>query len=207
MRRIGEIIDDLDLNGKNDELVKELVELSTKHGILTPYTSFLADDTARPLASRENLLRADESLSVLSEATGRAGVAQRSGKGGFQNAVTAPAPVGFARGARYRDAQSDKEIIADNVRQAGNNALYARKYMKADGKPVGGEGKQIVVTPETAELDFEKDKADVEVVERFSEKYFELVKANSAAENLIFSQQQTNDELLVRLRGKNYLVK
>ena len=46
MRRIGEIIDEIDLKGKNDELVKELVALSTKHGILTPYTSFLADETA-----------------------------------------------------------------------------------------------------------------------------------------------------------------
>ena len=45
MRRIGEIIDEIDLNGKNDELVQELVALSTKHGILTPYTSFLADET------------------------------------------------------------------------------------------------------------------------------------------------------------------
>jgi hypothetical protein len=44
MRRIGEIIDELDLKGKNEELVKELVALSTKHGILTPYTSFLADE-------------------------------------------------------------------------------------------------------------------------------------------------------------------
>lgn len=41
MRRIGEIIDEIDLKGKNDELVKELVTLSTKHGILTPYTSSL----------------------------------------------------------------------------------------------------------------------------------------------------------------------
>ena len=45
MRRVGEIIDEIDLKGKNDELVKELVDLSTKHGILTPYTSFLADET------------------------------------------------------------------------------------------------------------------------------------------------------------------
>ena len=43
-RRIGEIIDEIDLHGKNDELVQELVKLSTQHGIITPYTSFLADD-------------------------------------------------------------------------------------------------------------------------------------------------------------------
>ena len=46
MRRIGEIIDELDLKGKNDELVKELVTLSQRHGILTPYTSFLADENS-----------------------------------------------------------------------------------------------------------------------------------------------------------------
>ena len=45
VRRVGEILDELDLKGKNDELVKELVQLSTRHGILTPYTSFMADDT------------------------------------------------------------------------------------------------------------------------------------------------------------------
>src|SRR5262249_920835 len=45
MRRIGHIIDQLDLHGKNQELVDELVGLSKKYGILTPYTSFLADDS------------------------------------------------------------------------------------------------------------------------------------------------------------------
>ena len=55
MRRVGEILDEIDLKGKNDELVKELVMLSTKHGIITPYTSFLADETGNfatsPIAS------------------------------------------------------------------------------------------------------------------------------------------------------------
>ena len=44
IRRVGEILDELDLQGKNDELVNELVELSKRHGILTPYTSFMADE-------------------------------------------------------------------------------------------------------------------------------------------------------------------
>ena len=45
VRRVGEILDQIDLNGRNEELVKELVELATRHGILTPYTSFMADET------------------------------------------------------------------------------------------------------------------------------------------------------------------
>ena len=47
VRRIGEILDELDLKGKNDELVKELVTLSRRHGVLTPYTSFMADENSR----------------------------------------------------------------------------------------------------------------------------------------------------------------
>ncbi|MCF0234493.1 MAG: VWA domain-containing protein, partial [Thermoguttaceae bacterium] len=44
-RRIGEIVDKLDLDGANQELLDELLELSKKHGVLTPYTAFLADDS------------------------------------------------------------------------------------------------------------------------------------------------------------------
>ena len=47
MRRVGEIIDEIDLHGKNQELVNELVALATQHGILTPYTSFLADENCQ----------------------------------------------------------------------------------------------------------------------------------------------------------------
>jgi Ca-activated chloride channel family protein len=214
MRRIGEIIDDIDLNGKNDELVKELVELSTKHGILTPYTSFLADESARPVASGENFDRARRGLSRLEQSEGKAGVAQRSAKLGFQNAkgLAAESKPGGAAGpigGAVLDIDENREVRADNVRRAGNQALYSRKQFKdlPGGKKGDSNEKQIVVTPETASLDLEKDKADIEIVERFSDKYFELVKANSPAENQVFSQQQPNDELLIKLRGKNYLVK
>jgi Ca-activated chloride channel family protein len=89
MRRIGEIIDEIDLKGKNDELVKELVGLSTKHGILTPYTSFLADETStvRSLAdTRLHLERAKKSVERLTEAEGISGVSQRAEKFEFQSA-------------------------------------------------------------------------------------------------------------------------
>src|SRR5205085_1653690 len=88
MRRIGEIIDEIDLKGKNDELVKELVDLSTKHGILTPYTSFLADETASPkqLADvRLHLESAGKSVERLQEAGGVSGFSQRADKFHLQN--------------------------------------------------------------------------------------------------------------------------
>src|SRR5436190_995758 len=95
------------MKGKNDELVNELVGLSTRHGILTPYTSFLADDQPstgpgqggpladRRLINRSHLLRADEALDKLGEADGRGGFAQRSAKREFAEAPRAPGAQGF----------------------------------------------------------------------------------------------------------------
>ncbi|MBS0202009.1 MAG: VWA domain-containing protein [Planctomycetes bacterium] len=222
MRRIGEIIDQLDLVGKNEELVKELVDLSTKHGILTPYTSFLADDTLRPLADAGAIRRAGESLRELDQASGLGGVAQRAEKGRFQNATTAvpesralPAFSGGAGGAlggpgasftgnSFRDLKTDKEVAADSVRQYGNQAVYARKRVAADP---GKTECEIVVTPETAGLDLVKDRDQIEIVDRFTDAYFALVKANSVAENQMLSQQRDGEQLLIKLRGKNYLVR
>ena len=235
MRRIGEIIDQLDLTGQNNELVKELVELSSKHGILTPYTSFLADETMRPLADARGIEQTRRDLSALSESSGVSGVAQRFSKGGFQNAQNAASPAkalpaaaagpggsgGFGGGIAansFRDAKTDKEVAADSVRQYGNQAVYARKSKESKisgvasgpvdpNRPADKAEQMIVVTPETASLDLEKDKANIEVIDRFTEPYFALITANTVAENQMLSQQRADEQLLVKLRGKNYLVR
>ncbi|OYW24664.1 MAG: hypothetical protein B7Z55_01520, partial [Planctomycetales bacterium 12-60-4] len=202
-RRIGEIIDQLDLHGKNEELTKELVELSTKHGILTPYTSFLADETARPqsLALSDSFRRANEDLSKLGEAAGRGGFAQRAEKSQFQNSITAPAASRPSGGNSFRDLESDREVVTNAVRSAGKDALYAR------GVEQNGQRLKLLVTPETAQLDLEKNKEQITEIERYSDEYFAIVNANSVDENLLFVQQSADEQLLVKLRGKTYLVK
>ena len=210
MRRIGEIIDQLDLNGRNEELVRELVLLSTKHGILTPYTSFLADETSRPTLARDsdefrsNALGADRRLGELEEAEGQSGVAQRASKQAFkkQSSLAAPAaPAGEAGGATaptasgaatYFDSKSDKAIVTSTVRTAGNQTAYKR-------------GKRIV-TPETADLDTEKDKAKIITIQRYTKEYFDLVAKNTADDNQIMTQQADDEELLVNYRGQAYLI-
>lgn len=86
LRRIGEILDELDLKGQNEELVKELVELSTHHGILTPYTSFLADEGTQLTDFSANSVQARDLTSNLAAASGRAGFSQRSAKKSFSMA-------------------------------------------------------------------------------------------------------------------------
>jgi len=97
-RRIGELIDEIDLNGKNRELTDELVQLSLKHGIMTPYTSFLADENV-DLADRQNLgNRAGESLRQLQAVDGDSGFVQRRLKSEFKSADQAPASSSFGGG-------------------------------------------------------------------------------------------------------------
>ncbi|HEY3836429.1 MAG TPA: VIT domain-containing protein, partial [Bryobacteraceae bacterium] len=94
MRRIGEIIDDLDLHGRNQELIDELVALSQRHGILTPYTSFLTDDKVNLTEMRRNAdiaaVSATEQLSVVS---GVSGFAQREQKAQMQYAANIQMPA------------------------------------------------------------------------------------------------------------------
>jgi Ca-activated chloride channel family protein len=214
MRRIGEIIDEIDLHGKNDELVKELVALSTKHAILTPYTSFLADETVRPgqLTLSSNVRRAEDSLKKLEMAEGREGLAQRAAKSGLQNAGsggfggrgTGSRPAAGPEADRYaapsisgpssyRDEKSDRTVVVENVRESGQQALYRRG--------------RIVMTPKTADLDVAKDKAKIQEVARYSDDYFALVKANTVQENELLSSQMDEEELLVELRGQVYWIK
>jgi Ca-activated chloride channel family protein len=210
MRRVGEILDELDLKGKNDELVNELVALATKHGLLTPYTSFLADETARPgqLADvRANVELARRGLARLEEAEGRSGVAQRTVKEQFRAAGAVPAasaPGGFGGGIggtdggrgglRLRDIDSDREIAAgDAVQTYGNQTIYKR------GK--------VLIAANAQEVDPEKDADKIKTVDRFSDEYFALVKDNTREENLVLANQSDEDELIIKLRGQVYRIR
>ncbi len=124
VRRVGEIIDQIDLNGKNQELVNELVALATRHGILTPYTSFLADETAniRDLAGVR--LQAGAALDALRTESGAYGVGQRVVKGSLQSASQAGSgyalDMAFSRGgAAMRGAPAGGAAYPSSPPSAG----------------------------------------------------------------------------------------
>jgi Ca-activated chloride channel family protein len=235
MRRIGEIIDEIDLKGKNDELVKELVGLSTKHGIITPYTSFLADETStvKELAdTRLHLERAGQSVERLAEAGGVSGFSQRADKFDLQNAQVAPAASapafggysGEGGGARGRilarggsmpgapaaasTAPGLAPARAANVYRAidSDAVVVADSIQNAGNETLYRRGKTWVAN-NAKDIDPEKEKAKIQEVKRFSEEYFALVRANTPAENAVLAAQQEGDELLVRFRGQAFLVK
>jgi Ca-activated chloride channel family protein len=48
---VAYLVDEVRLNGEDQELIDEIVRLSKKYGIMTPYTSFLVQEDDRPVAA------------------------------------------------------------------------------------------------------------------------------------------------------------
>jgi len=235
LRRVGEIIDEIDLKGKNDELVKELVTLATKHGILTPYTSFLADDLARPgqLAdTRSNLEQTRRLVDRLGEAEGLSGVAQRAEKKALQDssiagnttrsfnlpreaaegrASSGPAAGGIAAAPAGRGGYGGAGAPQAGYAQNKFRDIDSDKEVAADAvQNVGSQtlyrrGK-LWIAANAQSVDPEKDQAKIKKVKRFSDEYFKLVKENSADENAVLATQQNEEQLLITLRGQTYQI-
>ncbi|SFI48988.1 VIT domain-containing protein [Planctomicrobium piriforme] len=201
MRRIGELIDELDLNGRNPELIEELVRLSTAHGIMTPYTAFLADDTVRPeLSSTSNQLRASENLGQLDVADGATGFAQREAKQNFKYLGLAPAGA-----APVMNPEAERNLPVELRTRATDPATGKAAIVQKGDQTLYRRGK-LLMTPQTAGLDLDKDRSQLTAIKRFSAEYFDLVAKNSKAENELLSEQSDDEELLVQLRGVNYLI-
>ncbi len=208
-RRIGEIIDELDLNGNNPELVEELVKLSTRYGILTPYTSFLADDQSpEGVAFQNQVEQAGQQIRRLEEVDGISGVSQRQSKADFKRAggttPNAPGAGGLARpslaiqsqaafgGAVYRDIDEDRAVVSNQVLTVGPTTLYQRGvYWVANN--VGG-------------IDLNHLPEHMKRIERFSDAYFDLASKNTREENVVLSRVADEGKLLIQLRGQLYLI-
>jgi len=196
MRRVGEILDQLDLKGQNDELVKELVDLATRHGILTPYTSFMADENTDIRAFAFNAGRAGGRLQALGESSGAGGVAQRAMKGSFQKADQAPASAatpmnGFdhdaARGSMgfAADARREAKSAEQNMRNIGNRTFFLRNGQWVDS--------QVTKLQE----------ANVRRIKQFSNEYFDLAQTQGRrlAQYMVF-----DEPVLLTLDNQAYLI-
>ena len=199
VRRVGEILEEIDLSGKNQELIEELVALSTRHGILTPYTSFLADEAAQLHDVTTNIHRTGERLKALNEVSGYSGVAQRAMRGVLQRAsqfapaAAAPVPADakpYAVAGRPiypAELATDREAeaVQRNVRQVANRAFYHH-----DGRWVDAT---LTKTQES----------QAQRVKQFSPEYFELARRHGRelTQYLVF-----DEPVLVAVGTQAYLV-
>jgi Ca-activated chloride channel family protein len=200
MRRVGWLMDQVQLHGESKEVIDELVALSEKHGIITPYTSFLADESLK-LSDRPAVMGRMETnaLDLGREYKGGRGqaaaMARQKLNFGMQAPARGPASAGvqmFGQSSMDKYEAGEVEMLT-NVRQAGNQAVYRR------GK--------VWIASNATRIDLDKDQDQVVDVERFSTEYFKLVEANTVEENQLLASQQEGEELVVSLRGQVYRIK
>jgi Ca-activated chloride channel family protein len=146
-RRVGWLMEQIRTNGEQKELRDEIVDLGTRYGIVTPYTSYLAVEqnaVAQDVVVTENERRA-ESRPVMSRS---------SSPGGFYGgAPPKEAPmasealkvttgtVAVQQSKRDRAQQEtvtitsdDKDIPASVMRSVGNKTFYLRNNVWTDSE-------------------------------------------------------------------------
>lgn len=204
MRRIGEIIDDLDLKGHNAELVQELVALATQHGVLTPYTSFLADENSNFRDLARNQVEAESRLESLADTDGASGVNQRAAKAGLQRAGGYGGADSYGRGASG-PANQPQDAPGGRSRPAVLGKAADRLYA-AQTEAVRNVAQKTFYRRENRWVDSvvtDEQEAKAKRVKQFSDDYFALANRHGRA----LSQYLVFDEpLLVALDGETFLI-
>jgi Ca-activated chloride channel family protein len=199
VRRIGFLLDQIQLNGHSTEVVNELIRLSKQYGIITPYTSFLADERT-DLSNPTALLREGNktSFDLISNVSGGIGQVNATNRAAMNAATIAPAAsisgmgaaqLGNSKLASYEANQTERLASVQNV---ANKALYKRGQQWIDSS--------------IADKDVAKLNAVAKTITQFSDEYFRLAATNSVADNQILSVQQPGQELIVSIRGQIYRI-
>ena len=182
-RRVAELIDQIDLNGKNQELIDELVKLATQFGIITPYTSFLAQDNVRLDDLAQVRLQAAKELEVLSDLDGASGINQRAEKQNMYKAAAAPmnAPSG---NVTYFSLAENKKVELAGCKQISGQTFFQK----------GGIWRESKLTDEQLKNAIQ--------VKPFTDEYFQLADTNEEIRGYL----ATGDKVSFELNGKTYLV-
>lgn len=157
-RKIGHLLTQIRLHGTDRELVDDIVELSVRYGIVTPYTSFLIDETEDALTDDGRRRIVGREMQAL-PAPGLGGA--KSGRGGPYPTAS---PVSGAVAVEKSIAQSSlrhAEVAAqpqtEQVRTIGSKAFVWRDGTWCDTV-------------------FDAKQMDPELVAFGSARYFELVR-------------------------------
>lgn len=181
-RRVGYLIDKIDLNGKQNEWIDELVSLSKQHGILTPYTAYLAKEE---MFAADQEFMVEESLGelqILDQVSGsQANILreQKNRMGHLPSVGSSDVAGGFVS---YDDKEGNS-VNVSNIRKIGTKTFYLYK--------------NIWVESTIEEIDIAK----AIQVKKFSDQYFKISNIQKAGFNTYLSEK---DEIVVRLNGVVY---
>lgn len=94
-RKIGHLLNRVRLKGPDQETIDQIVHLSIRYGIVTPYTSYLVTETPLGAEAQERIAArqlTEMQAMATAPASGRAAVEKAAGQGGLAGADAAAAP-------------------------------------------------------------------------------------------------------------------
>jgi Ca-activated chloride channel family protein len=115
-RKVGYLLNEIRLQGANQEIIDQIVRLSIRYGIVTPYTSYLVTDEV-PLGAAEQQRLADETYGKMianptPAPSGQLAVQSAANAGALQGAASAPELEGKAS-ATVRIIGSRTFVLSD----------------------------------------------------------------------------------------------
>jgi hypothetical protein len=130
-RRVGWLLEQIRANGETKETRDEVIDLGTRYGLVTPYTSYLATDGSMANVSRdraETFLRSAPAAKAIQDSTGAGAVALSA----QQNTMQMNTQVTAAKGKDERE-----QIV---LRNTVNNQFVANKnFINQNGVWVDSE--------------------------------------------------------------------
>lgn len=119
-RRVGWLVEQIRANGENKELRDEIVDLGTRYGIVTPYTSYLATDGSE----RANITRDSRPMfapKVMAQASGAEAVALSKKSRSLKEEI--------------RVNEKDDELVATGaVKKVGTKTFYLQNGVWTDAE-------------------------------------------------------------------------
>jgi Ca-activated chloride channel family protein len=214
-RRVGEILDELDLKGHNEELEKELVSLATEHGILTRYTSFLADENTnvRDLAGLRLEAR-DRFREDFAQTEGEAAFGARLGKATLQRAARDPAAQSFQFDSATSEPDAARRGGYGGSLGAGGalpgsyglgpaatyyDAVEQKQVQVASVRTIGGKTFLLRGERWIESTLSEQEVESAEAIERYSDEYFELARKHGKQAGKLLAAEE---RMVVKLDGK-----
>lgn len=212
MRRIGEIIDELDLKGENQELFDELVALSKKHGVMTPYTAFLAREDVDLNATAVNNVAAERAFSSMASSMGGvSGVSQRNAKQQFRNLSNISGERADMALSESRTALSAAPAYGGGGTAMGGGRGGGRGGFRLLAKPrdIGMNGAMGAVARDSAALDDSlseelDDTNPEEAVRNVGTKTFYLRKGRWIDSSITKEQEENDTPIVVKQFSDEY---
>ena len=232
-RRIGQIIDEIDLHGEDKEMVDELILLSKRHGILTPYTAYLAEERTDLNDLQRGRRIAGQQLGRLAEESGESAFRQRDFKSSLRGAARAsndaleaqdvelfmmnesiaknlPAPASApssglgGRSSSFSGGGRSFNFAPPAIRASKSESL--RRDSGKQPQPIKRIGAKTFFKRGDRFVDSQATKEQIAAattIVQFTDKYFELLKSLDEEAKKYLAQES---EVLVVIKDKAYII-